>query len=171
MNVSAGSLIEIPRGRSVLIDSNIFIYALTRRSAHCQQLLDRCADEEVAGLTTIEVVNEVCHRIMVLEATAAGIISRPSAVLLRRKREQIKTLRQYWPLTAKIFDLNLAIVPLDETRVRRAAEIRTDYGLLTNDSMLLAAAQACGVTTIASHDSDFEQVKSLTVYRPADVSN
>lgn len=120
-------------------------------------------------MTTIEVVNEVCHRLMVTEAAAAGIIHRPSAISLRRKRDGIKTLTRYWRLTATIFNLDLVIIPLDEIRVRRAAEIRADYGLLTNDSMLLAAAREYGVGAIASHDSDFEDVEDLTVYKPADL--
>lgn len=89
---------------------------------------------------------------------------------LRRKRDRIKTLTDYWRLTAKIFDLNLVIIPLDEIRVRRAAEIRAECGLLTNDSMLLAAAREYGVNAIASHDSDFEQLESLTIYMPTDMS-
>jgi predicted nucleic acid-binding protein len=167
--VSTFSLAHLPRGSNVLIDTNIFIYALSQRSAQCQELLDRCANEQVAGMTTIEVVNEVCHRLMVIEAAAVGITHRPSAISLRRKRDQIKTLTRYWILTAKIFDLDLLIIPLDEIRVRQAAEIRADYGLLTNDSMLLAAALEYGVGVIAGHDSDFERIEGLHVYKPIDV--
>jgi predicted nucleic acid-binding protein len=106
---------------------------------------------------------------MVIEAAAVGITHRPSAISLRRKRDQIKTLTRYWILTAKIFDLDLLIIPLDEIRVRQAAEIRADYGRLTNDSMLLAAALEYGVGVIASHDSDFERIEGLHVYKPIDV--
>ncbi len=35
--------------------------------------------------------------------------------------------------------------------------------------MLLAAAREYGVRTLASHDSDFESLDALTVYKPADV--
>jgi predicted nucleic acid-binding protein len=155
--VSAPSLsfADLPRGSNVLIDANVFIYALDRRSVQCRQLLDRCAREEISGMTTVEVINEVCHRLMLAEAVAAGDITRPAAILMKRKPAALIRLTRYWPLTESIFGLNLAIIPLDENRIRRAAEIGTQYALLTNDSMLLAAAREYGVRALASHDSDF----------------
>ncbi len=47
---------------------------------------------------------------MVAEAAAAGIIQKPSAISLRRKRDGIKTLTRYWSLNATIFDLDLVII-------------------------------------------------------------
>jgi predicted nucleic acid-binding protein len=120
-------------------------------------------------MTTVEVINEVCHRLMLAEAVAAGVIARPSAILMKRKPSALTRLTRYWPLTESIFGLNLAIIPLDENRIRRAAEIRTQYALLTNDSMLLAASRDYGVRALASHDSDFENLEALTVYKPTDV--
>ncbi len=128
------SVTDLPPGCNVLIDANIFIYALMRRSVQCQELLDRCTSEAVPGMTTIEVVNEVCHRLMVIEAAAAGIIDRPSAISLRRKRNRIQSLTNYWRLTAKIFDLNLVIIPLDE--IRGPASCRNQSGLWSIDQRL-----------------------------------
>jgi predicted nucleic acid-binding protein len=146
------------------------INALNQTSRQCMRLLDRCVREKVFGITTIEAVNEVCHRLMLLEAVGTGVIAKHAASLLKRKREAVKKLRRYWELTETILgDLNLAIIPLDEQRVRRAHEIRTQCGLLTNDSLLVAAAREYGIGCIASHDSDFDDIDGITVYKPRDI--
>jgi predicted nucleic acid-binding protein len=170
LNVAVRDLLELPDGSDVLVDANIFINALNDASPQCMRLLDRCVREKISRVTTIEVVNEACHRFMLLEAVGTGVISSHSANSLKRKREAVKQLRRYWELTQTILDdLNLAIIPLDEQRLRRAAEIRTQYGLLTNDSMLIAAAREHGIDCLASHDSDFDHIDGITVYKPRDV--
>lgn len=44
----------------MLVNANIFIYAFMGRSRQCRQLLERCNSEEVFGVTTAEIVSEVC---------------------------------------------------------------------------------------------------------------
>ncbi len=99
------NLVSLPNGSNLLIDANIFIYAFTEHSAQCRRLLDQCSDESISGVTTIEIVNEVCHRLMLAEAVTAGIISRPSALSLRRKPDGVKALTRYWELTES-FEFN-----------------------------------------------------------------
>ena len=65
-------LTELPAGTEVLLDANVLIYALTKRSPECSALLRRCAVQEVFGFTTVEVVNDVCHRLMLAEAMGRG---------------------------------------------------------------------------------------------------
>jgi predicted nucleic acid-binding protein len=43
------------------------------------------------------------------------------------------------------------------------------HGLLTKDSLVLAAADAYGIEALASRDSDFDNIEWLTVYKPTDV--
>ncbi len=170
MNVAVRDLLDLPDGSNVLVDANVFINALNQTSRQCMRLLDRCVRERVSGMTTIEAINEVCHRLMLLEAVGTGVIAKQSASSLKRKREAVKKLRRYWELTETIFgDLNLAIIPLDEPRARRAHEIRRQHGLLTNDSMLVAAAREYGISCIASHDSDFDDIDGITVFKPRDI--
>ena len=52
----------LPSGTLVFVGANIFIYGLLGESRQCADLLERCQKEEVAGVTTTEVVGEVCHR-------------------------------------------------------------------------------------------------------------
>src|SRR6266849_5232510 len=94
-------------GAVVCVDANIFIYGLLGESGQCADLIERCRKEEVAGVTTTEVVAEVCHRLMVKEAMDLGLIRRPAASALKSKHDAIRGLRKYWELTARIFQWNL----------------------------------------------------------------
>ena len=163
------SLANLPGGRDVLLDANVFIYAFGEQSPECLGLLRRCAQEEVAGITTVEIINEVCHRLMLAEAHGRGIITGQSAKALDGRHDEIKRLAEYWTQTARIFELNILILPLEEPRIRRAQQMRMLHGLMTNDSVILAAADEYGIDCLASLDGDFDQVPWLTVYKPTDL--
>jgi len=160
---------DLAAGSSIIINANIFIYAFDGRSQQCRALLTRCASEAVVGITTAEVINEVCHRLMLAEAVAKGALPRPSAASLKRKPQVVRRLEQYWSRVVAIFDLNIIVLPLDEARIRRAHEIRAIYGLLTNDSLLVAAALEFEIDSIATRDDDFDRVAQLRIYKPSDV--
>jgi predicted nucleic acid-binding protein len=57
----------------------------------------------------------------------------------------------------------------DEPLIRAAQIERQSFGLLTNDSMIVACMRQQGVTAIATSDSDFEQVSGISVFRPDDI--
>jgi predicted nucleic acid-binding protein len=168
--VPIAPLRDLSSGTVAVIDANIFIYALRRLSPQCQNLLERCRAQEVFGVTTLEVINEVSHRLMLAEAVEEAIISRPVATLLAGRHDSIARLQRYWTLTAQIFQMNLAVIPLDEPRVRRAQAVRASYGLLTMDSLLVAAAEDNGTTSFVTLDSDFDDISALTVYKPTDLA-
>lgn len=152
------------------MDANIFIHAFMHQSGQCRNLLERCKSEEVLGITTAEIVSEVCHRLMLIEAVDVGLITKPSAANLRAKRTQIRGLSRYWILTSQIFNLNIVVLALDDRRLRRAQQVRTTYGLLTTDSLIVAAALEYEIGTLASRDEDFDQIDGLALYKPTDVS-
>ena len=162
-------LAGLPAGVLVLIDANIFVYAFRGLSAECERFLERCVAQRVFGATTLEVVNDVCHRLMLAEAVDEGVIGRPAAVALAGKRDAIKRLHRYWPLTLQIFEMNIAVLALEEPRVRRAHIVRASHGLLTTDSLLVAAAEEKRITNLVTLDSDFDQIAGLTIYKPMDL--
>ena len=65
---------NLPAGTHLFIDANIFIYAFLGHSNQCRDLLGRCATEQVVGITSLDVVNEVTHRMMLAEALGSGVI-------------------------------------------------------------------------------------------------
>jgi predicted nucleic acid-binding protein len=160
---------SIPSGADVIVDANAFIYALTETSLQCRRFLSRCSSEELCGVTTVEIVNEVCHRLMLAEALHAGIISSGQARFLRGKRSAIAALSQYWAKTEGIFRLGILVLGLEEKRIRHAQQMRARYGPLTNDSLVLAAADEYGIRALASSYTDFDEIPWLTVYKPVDL--
>ena len=163
------ALSEVPGGTALLLDANIFIYGFTGESGQCDQLIERCRNEEVFGVTTSEVVGEVCHRLMIREALETGAVSRPAVAALRSRPETIRSLEKYWELTVRIFRSNLLVLASGEERHLKAQQTRSKYGLLTNDSLLVAAALECGIGAVATRNTDFDRVAEITVYRPTDI--
>ena len=160
---------NLPAGTHLFLDANIFIYAFLRHSNQCRDLLGRCATEQVLGSTTLDVVNEVTHRMMLAEALGSGIIKRDSVRDLRGKWREIAKLTEYWTQTAGIFSLNILVLTSDEARLRRAQTMRTRHGLLTNDSLIVAAMDEYGIDSLATRDDDFDHISDLTVYKPTDI--
>ena len=67
---------NLPAGVRLFLDANIFVYAFLGHSNQCRELLGRCATEQVLGITTLDVVSEVTHRMMLAEALGSGLIKR-----------------------------------------------------------------------------------------------
>ena len=64
----------------------------------------------------------------------------------------------------------MLILPTDEARIRAANALRVSYGLLTNDSLVVAAMVERRVLSLASADSDFDRVPDIRRYGPTDLA-
>lgn len=106
---------------------------------------------------------------MLLEAVATGVIAKENARDLRGKHQAIQRLTQYWPQTARIFGLNLLILSSDQPQLHRAQTVRSSHGLLTNDSLIIAAIDEYGIPYLASRDDDFDHLPDVTVFKPTDL--
>jgi predicted nucleic acid-binding protein len=115
------------------------------------------------------VINEVTHRLMLAEAVAKHVITKSNVSALKRKWRDVATLKEYWSLTARIFDLNIMISGSDEQLLHVAQTVRSNYGLLTNDSLILAAMIEYGIGSLATRDGDLDHIPTITVYKPTDV--
>ncbi len=67
--------------------------------------------------------------------------------------------------------MGIEVLPVDLGICLRAASVRAETGLLTNDSVIVATMRDGGVTAIATADADFERVEGLRVYRPTDLGS
>jgi len=119
---------NLPAGIRLFLDANIFVYAFLGHSNQCRELLGRCATEQVLGITILDVVNEVTHRMMLAEALGSGLIKRDRVRDLRGKWREIAQLTEYWTQTSAIFGLNVLVLMTDEARLHRAQTIRARHG-------------------------------------------
>jgi predicted nucleic acid-binding protein len=160
----------IPSGTRILIDSSIFIYHFTGASRDCRLLLERCEGGDVKGMTSVIVVAEVAHRLMMIEALARGLVTGTNiARKLREKPEVVRKLRVYQEQVERIPLMGIDVVPVGLKTLVRSAQLRNRYGLLTNDSLVATAAQEEQVAALASADRDFGRIENLQLFQPADL--
>jgi predicted nucleic acid-binding protein len=142
---------SLPDGSDVLIDTNVFVYGLTAKSAQCRSLLERCSREEITGATLFEVLHEATHKFMIAEALQKGLFAgqqEKGAKYLAKHPEQVRLLTDYWVNTLSLLALNLLILPMEVDVVKGAQTERVNAGLLTNDSIIVAAMKGYGITRI-----------------------
>src|SRR5438067_1164746 len=160
-------LSSVRHGDEILIDANILVYALAGNSPNCVAFLQRCASADVQAFVTLDILADACHKLMVIEAHMKGFIQRANASSLQGKTTVIRQLSEYWSHVQSL--TGVAILPLDEFRFQRAHPLRRQYGLMTNDSLLVAAAEIFGINSLATNDSDFDGVPWINVYKPTDI--
>ena len=166
----AKPLPEIPDGTSVFLDATIFLYHFTGVSPSCRDLLSRCEAGRLHALTSTVAVAEVTHRLMIIEAVARGLVAPGNVVKkLRGRPEIVRRLSLYQEQLEKIPWMGVEVVPLDRRLLAIAAPLRTRYGLLTNDSILIATALDHDIMAFASADRDFAQVETIQLFCPTDL--
>jgi hypothetical protein len=62
----------VPDGSSYVLDTNTLLYANQGASALAVDILRRCAALEIIGYVPATVWEELCQRLMVIEAVATG---------------------------------------------------------------------------------------------------
>ncbi len=165
----AQSLDAVPSGSDLLIDVNVFVYGLTAKSAQCRALLERCSREDVAGITLYEVLHDATHLFMKGEAVEKGLCGEKALNYLKAHPEEVKRLTDYWANTQRLLALNLLFLPTEQDIVVGAQAERVSAGLLTGDSIIVAAMREYGISSIATHDQHFDAVAGLSVFSPTDV--
>jgi len=167
---SEQALPEIPSGVTVFIDSNIFIYHFTGASDQCSEFLTRCEESDLEGITSVNVVLEVLHRLMMVEVVKKNILEPPNLVKkLQEKPEVVKQLHDYISNTQKISEMGIDIKPLTPSIIIDSHNIRRNDGLLVNDSIIVATALTYNLKHLASNDMGISSLGNVTVYRPTDI--
>jgi predicted nucleic acid-binding protein len=165
----AEPLDQVPGGSNLLIDANIFVYGLTAKSSQCKTFLERCSSEELSGIALFESVCNATHQFMKAEAIQKGYCYGQALKFLAQHPEVLRRLSDYWINTQRLLALNLLFIPLDGGMVTEAQVERKAAGLLTNDSLIVAAMREYGIAHLASNDRTFDRVAGITVYAPTDI--
>ncbi len=169
--MTISKLEEINPDKPVFVDATIFIYHFTGSSTECRDFLRKCEKGELRGITSVTVLAEVTHRLMMIEAVSRKLVPAGNvARKLRKRPATVKKLRLYQEQVEKIPLLGIEIIPLDLGIILSAATLRPRCGLMTNDSLIVATVLAKGIEQLASADSDFAKIEGITVYRPDDLA-
>jgi predicted nucleic acid-binding protein len=162
-------LMALPPGVRVCIDANIFIYHFTDTplTAACTTFLRRVESGEVQGITSVVILAEVAHRLMMLDAIRTlGVPARTAVKQLKEHPDLVRQLSLYKVATERVSAFNITVEPVTAAHLRTAQQLSTDHGLLTNDSLTAALMRSLGVTELASNDPDFFLVPGFSVWQP-----
>jgi predicted nucleic acid-binding protein len=161
---------DLPVGAMVFIDANCLVDAATSDPAYgaaCQRLLDDIENKNLQGCTSAHVLGDLAHRLMTIEA--ALLFNRPMTGIgnwLRRHPAEVQRLTQYSQSLDDLLAIPLPILPVTGILVSRARHLSRQYGLLTNDALVVAVVQDHGLIHLASLDADFDCVPGITRYAP-----
>src|SRR5438094_10593735 len=89
------NLQDIVNGSTVLIDTNVLLYARNRRSPQCRQLLLRCEQGAVNGVVTLPTLAEFNHRCMVEGGQGDGLAGSNPARTLSERPELLRQSTAY----------------------------------------------------------------------------
>lgn len=164
-------LSDVPEGTRVFIDANIFIYhfsAASRFNPSCTDFLERVEFGAVHGVTSAAIVQEAVHRIMVEEAFLALPDVKPKDIIkyLKDHPDTVKGLDVNRGIPAGIAQLNVEVIPTTMAMIDQSQTVKTEYGFLSNDALIIQIMRETGITQLASNDSDFERTTDITLYKP-----
>jgi predicted nucleic acid-binding protein len=158
---------DIPNGCKIFIDSNIFIYHFLGRSEPCTALLERAENLEILAFTSVIVMTEVLHKLMIAEAVEKFNV-RPIKVLrfFKDHPDSISGLTKCEEAIEEMSEFNIEVLPVGKEAIFESRTFRERHHLLTNDSLNLYAMNINGLKDIATNDRDFERVEWIKVWKP-----
>ena len=166
------SLEKIPPGSLCVVDTNVLLHAEHGTSQEARRLLARVREGELRAVLPQPVWQELTHKLMIAEARGAGLaLGANAARRLSARPELVRRLGTYREKVQALVRLGVGFEPCGREDVLDAAfALQRRYGLLTNDSVLLAASLRLKADALATADEAFSTVTEIGVYRPSDVT-
>lgn len=169
---SIKNLDKIAEGSLCVLDTNILLYAEQGVSTQAQRLLRRVERGEILGVLPQPVWQELTHKLMLAEALTLGAVKGGNlARQLSGKPGVVKRLKLYKEKVQALMTLGCKFEACTQTDlVEGAFRLQGRYGLLTNDSVILAVALRLDADALVSADERFRAVEDIEVYSPSDIS-
>jgi len=103
------------------------------------------------------------------EAQSRGLSGSNPAKALSQDPALVRQLTHYRQDVEDLLAGEFAVLGVEEADFTKALELQRLHGLLTNDSLHLAAGLRAGVGLLATADPQFDAVPGLTVFKPDDM--
>lgn len=163
-------LSTVPSGSKVFVDTNIFVFYYLDQGylTHaCYDFLKRTAIGEIQGFTSSLVVAELTHRVIVSEAAEQlGLESKKIVPYLQTHPDVVCRLKQHLNIASDLRQMGINILSLTYQKLHRSKAIRSTFGLMTNDSLIVATMQQHKLVDIATNDTGFARVSRIRVWKP-----
>jgi predicted nucleic acid-binding protein len=161
---------DIPKQSHVIVDTNILNYAIENISNECVELLRRCAGSKINGIIPANVLAEFIHVRMLTEAKQYGVSSGSNpARKLGEKPEIIRQFTRYASEIKNLLAIGLKVEPLLLEDYTTSLQIQQNFGLLTNDSLIISLAERLKITKIVTADKAFLSLPDFEIYSPSDL--
>lgn len=85
---------------------------------------------------------------------------------LQRHCERISELSEFQQAAAELEGMGLRLLPADASDLVAATLLSAQFGLLTNDAIIVALMRRYSLSDLVTNDEDFDAVPDLTVWKP-----
>lgn len=163
-------LSDIPTGSRVFIDANVPLAVIfeEKNAPIAEDFLGRIESEEVIGVTSVVVINEIFHRSLIAETCRLLGVSPATALRkLKKEPEIFLSLHESWEVVNDFLKLPLMVYQLDIDTMRSALHYSKIFYLLSNDATHIALMAENGIQAMASFDHDLERVDFIELYGQA----
>ena len=164
------TLDQVAAGAHVLVDSNVLVYHFQPHPGFgpmCHRLLERIERQDIEGYTSTNLLGELAHRLMVIEAgTLPGWLGKKVLNRLKQQPGVVQQLTRFQTAVESVLQSKIQVLTIPPVLVSAAATLSRQHGLLPNDALILALMQAHRLTRLASHDAHFDRVSGITRYAP-----
>jgi predicted nucleic acid-binding protein len=161
---------DLVGGETLFLDANPLVYHFGPHpllGPASTRLVQRIENQELAAFTSTHVLSEAAHHLMTLEASTLFGWTSKVVTHLKQQPATIQQLSAFRQAVEKVPQLGVQVLTIPPDLIATAAALCQQYGLLSNDALIVAVMQANGLTNLASHDADFDRVPGLTRYAPA----
>ena len=163
-------LADIPNDVHIFADANIISYALSGIKPFAEEsltLLKRASRGEIELFTSSMQAAHVIHRAMIVEAKAEYRLSSKDVIsYLKKHPHAVRSLTRYKEIPGEFTRSRIHILDVTYREIHASKHFRDEYGLLTDDSMVLAVMDRHGITELASNDRDFKRVREIHLWTP-----
>jgi predicted nucleic acid-binding protein len=160
----------LPSHSKVFCDANVLTYAFLgadETSQLCSALLKRSARREIELYTSSFQASHTIHRIMVREAMSVfGHELGRVVAFLKKHPDHVRSLTEYKRIPGEFSRARVRILDVTYRDIHASKQYRDDYGLLTDDSIMLAVMQRYDLVDLATNDEDFKRIPGLRLWMP-----
>jgi predicted nucleic acid-binding protein len=161
---------RLPHGARVFADANVLNYTFsTVEPLHSltASLIERSARQEIQVFTSASQAANVIHRAMIIEARS--VLQVPSSKILAYLKDHpdaVRRLTRYRQIPGEFSRARVRILDVTYREIHASKQYRDDYGLLTDDSIMLAVMERHDLVDLAANDEDFKRIPGLRLWMP-----
>jgi len=133
----------------------------------CSTFFDQMPHKNIKAVTSAVITMEVIHRAIVQEAAQKlDLRGGKLTQYLKENPEFIKSLTRHREIASTIYKLGVSIEQITYVHIHGSRKIRDDYGLMANDSLIIAFMQKHKISHLVTNDGDFKRIPDITVWLP-----